>query len=337
MLETRYHLRNITSLRPLTGGYWNQVLRLESERGTFVLRLSHPSSTPDSVAYEHALMRFMRRHLPQVPEPLTARDGSTCFLCDGRVVSLFEWMPGEIADRERAAVRAEAARVLARLHQAALRYPDASPRPRYPPVRDLDWDRNRQWDWEAVRAFLCPRARGRGAAILDETEGEEAALRREIAARRLQIEQEREELRDWVARLAASGRPLLFAPTHGDYYRGSLLVEGDRITAVLDWDECQPEWLAWELARALWEFCKCKQSHTLQTVRVPTFLQAYREAGGPVTRTDFDLLVPFIRCVRLMEVLFALGEAVRGEPWDARYTLHNLLSLENLSVQDGIG
>ena len=156
------------------------------------------------------------------------------------------------------------------------------------------------------------------------------AARQGITARLPQIEQERERLQSWVARLAASGRPLHFAPTHGDYYRGNLLVEEDRISAVLDWEECRPDWLAAELGRALWEFCKSETRHTLGRTGAGDFLRAYREAGGPVPETDFDLLVPLNRCVRLVEVLFALDEARRGQPWDAGYTLHNLRALENL-------
>ncbi len=39
--------------------------------------------------------------------------------------------------------------------------------------------------------------------------------------------------------------------------------------------------------------------------------------------------MPCFRCVRLIEFLFALREAVRGETWDAEYTLHTLLSLDH--------
>lgn len=157
-----------------------------------------------------------------------------------------------------------------------------------------------------------------------------AAYQREIMDRVLQIERERENMRGWVAQVARSGRPLHFAPIHGDYYRRNLLVEGDAITAILDWDECQPEWLALELGRALWEFCKCKRTHSLQATCAGAFLQAYQESGGPVAEAEFDLLVPFIRCTRLVEALSDLGKAVRGEVWDAGYTLHNLIAMENL-------
>lgn len=161
-----------------------------------------------------------------------------------------------------------------------------------------------------------------------------AAYKREIVDRLPQIEWEREAMLRWLAQLAGSGRSLQFAPIHGDYYRRNLLVVGDAITAVLDWDECRPEWLALELGRAVWEFCKCKRTHSLQGTRACAFLQAYQEAGGPVAEAEFDLLVPFIRCTRLVEALSDLGKAVRGEVWDAGYTLHNLMALENLRSID---
>jgi Ser/Thr protein kinase RdoA (MazF antagonist) len=152
----------------------------------------------------------------------------------------------------------------------------------------------------------------------------------EILARRTQIAQERERFQAWLHQLDASGRSLLFGPTHGDYYPHNLLVEDHQIRAVLDWDECQPEWFVYELARATWEFCQNKNSHTLDRVRAFAFLRAYQDAGGPVPSYDFDLLLPLMRCVRLIEALFALEQARRGEPWDAAYTLHNLISLEKL-------
>src|SRR4029077_17620623 len=131
------------------------------------------------VAYEHALMHFMRRSVAQVPRPIPALDGSTYFLWEGGVVSLFTFMPGSTADRERAVVRVEAARMLARIHQAALRYPDRSPRPGYPSLRDLDWNENRLWSWLPVRAFLTGGLRESGRTP-EELDAEGAAARREI-------------------------------------------------------------------------------------------------------------------------------------------------------------
>jgi Ser/Thr protein kinase RdoA (MazF antagonist) len=330
ILNERYGLARIHGASLLDGGERNRVLRLECEQGVFVLRVSPPGVPTDSIAYEHALMRFMHGYLPQVPCPIAGRDGSTWFQHENRLATLFPFMPGRMADRECAWVRQEAARVLARIHRAALDYPDRSPRPGYPSLRDLDWEENRMWSWPAVRSYLSQDARGPGGAMSDEPPEVTAAYKREIVDRLPQIERERENMRGWVAQVAGSGRALHLAPIHGDYYRRNLLVEGEAITAILDWDECQPEWLALELGRALWEFCKCKRTHSLQVTNASAFLQAYQDAGGPVAEAEFDLLVPFIRCTRLVEALSDLGKAVRGEVWDAGYTLHNLIALENL-------
>jgi Ser/Thr protein kinase RdoA (MazF antagonist) len=333
MVETRYELSGVTSVRPLEGGECNQVLRLSCEQGAFVVRISPPGTVPESMTYEHELMAYMQSQRVPVPRPIAGHDGSTWFLCDSQLVTLFPFMPGRMADREHPSDRQDAARVLARIHQAALRYPDRSPRPGfgYPPLWDLDWDRNCLWDWSAVRDFLARGAEGPGGSLQEEPPEVTAASKREIVARLPQIERERETMRAWVARLAASGRRLQVAPVHGDYYRRNLLVEEGRVTAVLDWEDCQLDWVALELGRAVWEFCKCKRRHILLPARARAFLSAYQEAGGPVPETDFDLLLPFIRCALLIDALTDLGNAVPGEAWDAEYTWHNLRSLENLT------
>jgi Ser/Thr protein kinase RdoA (MazF antagonist) len=334
ILNKRYGLARIHGASLLDGGERNRVLRLECEQGIFVLRVSPPGVPAGSIAYEHALMRFMHGELPQVPRPLAGCDGSTWFRYRGRLATIFPCMPGRMADRESARVRREAARVLARIHRAALDYPDRSPRPGYPSLRDLDWGENHAWSWPAVRAFLSQGAGGPGGAMEVEPPEVTAAYKREIVDRLPQIEWEREAMLRWLAQLAGSGRALQFAPIHGDYYRRNLLVEGDAITAVLDWDECRPEWLALELGRAMWEFCKCKRTHSLPGTRACAFLQAYQEAGGPVSAAEFDLLVSSIRCTRLVEALSDLGKAARDEVWDAGYTLHNLIAMENLRSID---
>src|SRR6266849_4387597 len=97
-LETRYHLGSLSSAKVLEGGYWNRVLRVEAEQGPFVLRISHPTTTAEGVAYEHALIHYIHRYVAQVPPPIRALDGSTYFLWEDRMVSLFPFMPGQVAN-----------------------------------------------------------------------------------------------------------------------------------------------------------------------------------------------------------------------------------------------
>lgn len=153
---------------------------------------------------------------------------------------------------------------------------------------------------------------------------------KEIASRKTQIEEEREKAKKWIIDLKSSDRRLILAPTHGDYYPGNLLTVGARISAVIDWDVCQSDWLIYELGRALWEFCRYDETPVVNQKSADAFLQSYCEAGGVVPETEFDLLIPFIRCVRVQEILFSLGEALRGEWWDPEYTLYNLEALDKI-------
>jgi hypothetical protein len=97
---------------------------------------------------------------------------------------------------------------------------------------------------------------------------------------------------------------------------------------VVDWDECKAEWLFYALGRATWDFCKNKRQHRLDDQKAVRFLQAYQAAGGPVPSTEFDLLVPVMGCVSIVEVLDGLQAATEVGLNDP--VLHHLLSLENL-------
>ncbi len=61
--------------------------------------------------------------------PLQARDGSTYVVADGRVVSVRAYVEAAAADRASPTVRAQAPRLLARVHRAAAAWPAVRPRP----------------------------------------------------------------------------------------------------------------------------------------------------------------------------------------------------------------
>jgi Ser/Thr protein kinase RdoA (MazF antagonist) len=89
-----------------------------------------------------------------------------------------------------------------------------------------------------------------------------------------------------------------------------------------------------DVANAVWEFCSDDESHALDSTAAQAFLQAYAAAGGPVTDQEFDLLLPFIRCRRLIEILTALHGVATGDTWDESpdYLVHNLIALEKLQT-----
>jgi Ser/Thr protein kinase RdoA (MazF antagonist) len=109
-------------------------------------------------------------------------------------------------------------------------------------------------------------------------------------------------------------------------------VADGEVTALLDWDGCHPDWLLFDLSNGIWEFCHDDESHTLVVKDAEAFLQTYAACGGPITGGEFDLIIEFIRCRRMIEILTALRGIATGAAWDESpdYLVHNLLSLENL-------
>jgi Ser/Thr protein kinase RdoA (MazF antagonist) len=330
-VETFFGTGKIVEISKLEGGYWNQVFKLEAEKGDFVLRLCNPRTKAESVSFQHALLRFMHPRIAEVPLPVTGTGGATFFVRGRRVVSLLTFMPGEMASRKRPAHQISAAAMLGRLHAAALEYPENFGLPDAESLAQFDWETNSNWRWTEIKDLLVGGAEELKKRLVVPPFGESAQdCIEEIAARRTQIAAEREKAENWVTKLKSSKRPLVCAPAHGDYYPGNLLAIDDKISAVIDWDVCRREWLAYELARALWEFCRFDETPVMDSTNVEAFLRAYADAGGMVPETDFDLLIPFIRVVRIEEVLFSLGEALRGEWWEPEYTLFNLEALDNI-------
>lgn len=326
LVQDRYDLPPPRRIAPLTGGEWKTLWRLDGASASYVVSLSHPTATVESIAYEHRLLHYLHAHLPQVPAPLLARDGSTFFVAQGRIISLFPLMPGVMADGDQ--VHLTVARFLAHFHWVGVYYPDRSPRPGVPAWHEWDWCATA---WPLIEEALAstPVTTRRAGQRFWQATGEWAT---QIIARREQIANERTHFQQWLADLARSSRDLTVGPLHDDYHGNNLLIEGEAVTALLDWDGCHPDWLAFDVANALWEFCSDDEAHTLDVASAQTFLEAYAAAGGPVGEPEYDLLIPLIRCRRMIEILSSLRGIVTGGPWDESpdYLVHNLLALENL-------
>lgn len=327
-IRTRYELEPITEITALTGGEWKTLWRLVGAQAAYVVSISHPTASLESLRYEHRLLRYLNTELPQIPAPLLAKDGSSAFLDKGRMVSLFPFMPGQLADG--AGVPLAAARFLAAFHQVGQHFPDQAPRPGVAPWHEWDWYAA---EWPLIEeALASPRtvANGVGQRFW-QAAGDWAA---QICERREQIKTERAYFQQWLAELTTVTPPLTSGLVHDDYHDNNLLTDGEQITALLDWDGCHPDWLAIDLSNGMWEFCHVDETHTLDPNAARAFLVAYVEAGGPIRPEEVALLIPFIRGRRMLEVMWALRGMATGSAWDESpdYLVHNLLALENLQT-----
>lgn len=329
LLKSHYDIENISETSKLEGGYWNQTLKLETEKGLFVLRTSRPRTEPQSIAYQHQLMRFMNARIPEIPLTIETKTGETFFVYESKIISLLPFMTGEMTSRKNPKQQISAAQMLAKLHRVGLEFPDQGRRFNYMPLADFNWLENSNWRWTEIQTLLESGTEKLKNRLISPIGEEAEDCIEQIVRRKTQIAEELKAVQHWIEELKKSNRRLISAPTHGDYYPSNLLEIDNKISAVLDWDECQSEWLAYELGRALWEFCRYDEKAVMNAKNAESFLQAYQAADGVVPETEFDLLVPFIRAIRLQEILFSLGEAIYGEWWEPEYTLYNLEALDN--------
>jgi Ser/Thr protein kinase RdoA (MazF antagonist) len=270
----------------LPGGASGSLLR----GGDFAVRVERVS--PESVAWEHDLVRFLADEIDEVLAPLPALDGSTFFVDDGRLVSVFPFVEGDEVRDQEAAFRQELPVLLARLHRRALAWPVGERRGDVPSLRERDWDRNDWWDW----------------SIVEKTPTLVRAF---------------EELREWVA----NAGDLCVCPIHGDFHAGNLLAHEGRIVAVVDWQYARRDWPAFELASLAYDLAWDEQSNTVDAGMRDRAVQRYVEAGGP---GEPHVLLPMARLVALVTVLFSLTRAARGLSWNPDFTAQLIAMLDDL-------
>ena len=287
----RYSLGSLDSVERLTGGYANDVFRVVTRSGSLVLRVKHPPVDPASIRWEHELLARLARRMPEIPVPVPASDGTTFFRHGRFGVWLLRDLPGSPVRGDDPRHAGEVARLLARLHAAGR---DAiAPRPRHPRLRDLPF----------------PEAAGLPPALADWLP---------------RLRELRAEAMGFVDALAESGRPLTTGVVHGDVFPGNVLAHEGRASGLLDWEESDVDWQAYDLATAAWHFAR--RGADLDEPALARFVAAYRAGGGPVPDAEDDLLVPFVRVKRVLEVLRAPTD--RHVDWNEQ--------LENLRTADSL-
>jgi Ser/Thr protein kinase RdoA (MazF antagonist) len=109
-----------TDVRPsgwLDGGDEATVLRVDTGAGPVVLHVSPSWRTRDELEWVHSVAQHAHRRVLEAITPIECR-GETAFEWQGRFVAAFPFVSGDMLDRDDAALRADAARLLAAIHVA---------------------------------------------------------------------------------------------------------------------------------------------------------------------------------------------------------------------------
>jgi homoserine kinase type II len=227
-LAAAFSLGAVRSFRAIAAGTINSNFAVETERGRFFIRVNEGKSEAD-VAWEARLVEALAAGGLPTPPPLhAAGDLPYARLPAGgaaKLVSVFPWRDGRhLAPAEVTAAHAGAlGEALAALHEIGGALPAA-------------WRRTSIYDHDHLVA------RYRSFASSDDPEllraiaviGEELALAEAAAP---------------VRRAATSGI------IHGDLFRDNVLWEGERLTAVLDFEQASGGSFAYDLAVCVNDWC----------------------------------------------------------------------------------
>jgi homoserine kinase type II len=219
-------------VRPFEKGTINSNFRADTDGGTVFVRVNEGKREAD-VRYEGELLWHLGARRFPTPQPLRTERGEPFVVADvagrPRFLTVFPWTPG--AELDEAQLTPERAghlgATLAALHLAA---------------RDFPLRRDGIYTFERIAERVeAIRSRAHEVAPLAEVlavlDDEIAFLRRERAG------------------MHASYAALPAGTIHGDLFPDNVLWEGDRIAAVLDFEQASVGPLAYDLAVTLLAWC----------------------------------------------------------------------------------
>ncbi len=267
----------------MTEGLMNQSWRLASTGTDYVLRVSRPELGPKNVSYEHAVVGRLNDKVREVVAALPGADGETLQAWRGCTLSLFPYIDGILGTEVEPAIRwQEAASVLARIHGAGagLDVPQ-------PPDHGRTVDEQPTM-WSTVRPVL-----ERDLAHTAEVDRLFGFFDREAA-----------DLEAWLDCVRRSGRLLRRGVVHGDFNPRNLIFSDDQLVAVIDWESCHLDVIAYEAAGV-----------ALEAPDPLAFWRTYLDVGGPLTAHDIDLLGGFARIGTLTGLYFTTDGGDKSKPW----------------------
>ncbi|MFG3338342.1 phosphotransferase [Glycomyces sp. NPDC048151] len=238
---------------PLLGGEDNINARVAADRGDVVVR-EYVRSAPAKVAAELDLVAHLASVGFPTPAPFTADNGELFALVAGKPIAVFPFVSGEVPPAMTPDLARQAGALLAQMHTATA-------------------------DWADDRVPVIDRLGVLETALTSDVDLEGADAWREETRRFLGRHT------DDLTLLAAQPA----GPLHHDLHRQNLLVAGDRVTAVLDFDELNRGPLVLDIARLLLYAAEEQPDRRLPDAVAVSALAGYQEVR-PLSLAELELL-----------------------------------------------
>ena len=261
-LADAFGLGVLVSHRAIAAGTINSNFELVTAQGRFFLRINEGKREED-VAWEAQLVAALAAAGVTTPPPLVARDGRPYAPHADKWASMFPWREGEHVHEVTQGHAHAFGAALAALHVAGLALP-------------ATWRRESIYDHDHIVARFAGFSRtsdpqlAHAIAIL----GEELAV-------------------------AHDAMPIRARATHGiihgDLFRDNVLWQGERITAILDFEQASGGSLAYDLAVCINDWCVPTSAGRPPSIDLAQALVAGYERMRPLPAVDRDALPYEIR------------------------------------------
>ena len=318
-------------VRRLPGGERNDVFALEDRRGKkLILRILHHDFDLRGLEYINRWSAYCADHVPVINTPLCTKDGRSSAGIGPFTVCFLPFVEGGHADRNDAVIRDEMARYHAQIHRVSLSYPDRKPRPDRAPLGFLDLDENFMFNWEQVRKML----ENGGRSMFDDPRYQTEEMQKYIEGiydRRGMILGEKDYFQRMFADLRKKYDSYAAGPIHGDMYGANVLAQDGHIRGIIDWDESNFELHVYELARTMWEFSKDGEGTSILSERATRYLSVYLDSEGTSKEGEWRYLIPLIRAVKFLDIIFYMQNSMIGDVWSPAYGYESAVTLENLA------
>lgn len=254
-------VRRIWTLAPILSatvpstGTQHRILLLSTGQATYVLRAyRYALEDRPRIVAEHAIASYVQSCALPAIAPLPLPSGETILEQEGRLYALYPSASGQQIARERMTdpeIIAAMGRCLGELHQILATYPT---------------HHVRSQSFAVDQAATFAKLEQIESAILDKPDGDSFDQ---------QILNGFTQRKNWL-RLAepadlTSFSSLPHQALHGDYQESNLFFTGNRVSAIIDWDQAYQAPRSWEVVRTL------HYVFHLDVPRCLAFLKAYQD------------------------------------------------------------
>jgi homoserine kinase type II len=278
------------SLRSITHGINNLTHLVNTSAGNYILRAYASDRSLDSIRYELSVLTILqKKNLPfQIPAPIPTATGKLFAVLSGTIVTLSTWLSGSTPQGDNLEQAYAAGQALAELGKALadIQVDTTGQIEPFPLSGDFE-------DWAGIAA---------------------ASVNFMIQELPLK-EKEQEEIITLLEKTQALA-PFLYRTLpqqviHRDYDQSNILMEGNSVTGVLDFEFSGPDLRILDLAYALSQWPSGLWHTGKEWSVIDAFAQGYLQRQM-VTFDELEMLPLIFRLRATTSLFFRLGRYTRG-------------------------